>query len=181
MTVSRSSRLERGARCWPFLPPLGRVFGPRTRTGSPAAATDAPWRPLVHIRDISQAFIAALEAPREAVHNVVFNVGSTSANYQIREIATAVAAVFPDCELSFGSSDADQRSYRVSFDKIAQQLPGFDCCWDLQRGVAELREFFEHVQLTEEQFNFRAFTRLRQLKHLIDEGQIDDRFFWTRS
>jgi nucleoside-diphosphate-sugar epimerase len=152
-----------------------------TRRKIALVSDGTPWRPLVHIRDISQAFVAALEAPREAVHNVVFNVGSTSANYQIREIATAVAEAFPGCELSFGSSDPDQRSYRVSFEKIAGQLPGFYCRWNLHRGVTELREFFEGVHLTEEQFAFRAFTRLRQLKHLIDDGQIDDRFFWTRA
>ena len=152
-----------------------------TRRKIALVSDGTPWRPLVHIRDISQAFIAALEAPREAVHNAVFNVGNTRANYQIREIATAVAAVFPGCELSFGSVDPDQRSYRVSFDKIASQLPGFTTSWDLHRGVVELRDCFERLQLTEEQFTFRAFTRLRQLKHLIDEGQIDDRFFWTRA
>jgi hypothetical protein len=83
-----------------------------------------PWRPIVHILDISRAFLAALAAPREAVHDQVFNVGRTDENYQIREIATCVGEVFPDCEVTFGKSDPDQRSYRVSFDKITTACRG---------------------------------------------------------
>ena len=140
-----------------------------------------PWRPIVHLRDICKAFLAALEAPLEAVHNQIFNVGNTEENYRIREIAAGLAEVFPGCEVSFGASDPDQRSYRVSFDKIRRLLPGFSCDWDLRRGARELRELFERARLTEERFRFRAFTRLDQLKHLIATGQVDSDFFWTRS
>ena len=83
-----------------------------------------PWRPIVHVLDICAAFRASLEAPREAVHDKVFNVGRTDENYQIREIALCLAEVFPGCEVSFGKSDPDQRSYRVSFDKVSRELPG---------------------------------------------------------
>lgn len=138
-----------------------------------------PWRPIVHVLDISAAFLAALAAPREAVHNEAFNVGRTDENYQVREIAIAVGQVFPGCEVSFGASDPDQRSYRVSFDKIGRALPGFRCEWDLPRGLAQLRTLFEEAGLDQERFRFRAFTRLAQLRHLIDTGQIDDDFFWT--
>jgi len=140
-----------------------------------------PWRPIVHLRDICKAFLAALEAPREAIHNQVFNVGATEENYRIRDIAAGLAEVFPGCEVSFGASDPDQRSYRVSFEKIRRALPGFSCEWDLRRGARELRDLFERVQLTEERFRFRAFTRIHQIRHLIDTGQIDSEFFWTRS
>jgi nucleoside-diphosphate-sugar epimerase len=140
-----------------------------------------PWRPIVHLRDICKAFLAALEAPRESIHNQVFNVGNTEENYRIRDIATGLAEVFPGCEVSFGASDPDQRSYRVSFDKIHRSLPGFSCDWDLRRGARELRQMFERAQLTEERFRFRAFSRLDQLKHLIATGQVDSDFFWTRS
>lgn len=139
-----------------------------------------PWRPIVHVLDICNAFVAALEAPREAVHNEIFNVGRTDENYQIREIATCLAEVFPQCDVSFGASDPDQRSYRVSFDKISRQLPGFRCDWNLRRGAMQLRELYERVQLTDEMFQFRAFTRLSQLKHLLDTGAIDADFFWAR-
>jgi nucleoside-diphosphate-sugar epimerase len=138
-----------------------------------------PWRPIVHLLDICGAFRAALEAPREAVHDQVFNIGRTDENYQIREIAECVASVFPGCEVSFGASDPDQRSYRVSFEKAETRLPGFRCEWDLRRGVVQLRELFEQAQLTAERFHHRPFTRLKQLQHLLAEGHLDASFYWT--
>ena len=89
-----------------------------------------PWRPLAHILDISEAIACALEAGREVVHNQIFNVGDTQANYRISEIAEIVADAFPGCGLTLGNSDGDNRSYRVSFDKIHTQLPGFCCRHD---------------------------------------------------
>ena len=86
-----------------------------------------PWRPLVHVQDIAHAIACALEAPRSVVHNQIFNVGSTAENYQVKEIAEIVAEVFTGCQLSFGKSDGDNRSYRVCFDKIHSTLPGFHC------------------------------------------------------
>jgi len=138
-----------------------------------------PWRPIVHILDISRAFLAALAAPRAAVHNQVFNVGRTDENYQIREIATCVGDVFPDCEVTFGKSDPDQRSYRVSFDKIARELPGFSCDWDLKAGTTQLRTLFEQTALSTTDFEHRPFTRIKQLRHLLAEGRIDPEFYWT--
>jgi nucleoside-diphosphate-sugar epimerase len=138
-----------------------------------------PWRPIVHVRDICHAFEAALEAPRESVHNQIFNIGRSDANYQIREIATCLAEVFPGCELSFGATDPDQRSYRVSFEKASRLLPGFACTWDLRRGASQLRKLFERAQLTAEGLQARPYTRLKQLEHLLAEGRIDSRFFWT--
>jgi nucleoside-diphosphate-sugar epimerase len=139
-----------------------------------------PWRPLVHARDICQAILCTLEAPRERVHNEVLNVGDTRLNYQVREIAEIVAAAFPGCRLSFGEHDGDARSYRVSFDKIHQVLPEFSCLWDAERGARELRAVFEHIQMTREDFEFRGFTRLRQLEHLLRTGQLDGQFFWRQ-
>ncbi len=139
-----------------------------------------PWRPIVHALDICAAFVAVLQAPRAAVYNQIFNVGQTEENYQVREIAASVAEVFPGCVVSFGASDPDQRSYRVSFDKIRRELPGYQCRWDLRRGARQLRAWCERVQLTDEMFRFRGFTRLSQLKHLIATGQIDSDFFWIR-
>jgi len=138
-----------------------------------------PWRPIVHILDISRAFLAALAAPRAAVHNQVFNVGRTDENYQIREIATCVGEVFPDCEVTFGKSDPDQRSYRVSFDKITRELPGFSCDWDLKAGTTQLRTLFEQTALSTTDFEHRPFTRIKQLRHLLAEGRIDPEFYWT--
>lgn len=140
----------------------------------------SPWRPLVHGLDIAQAILAVLEAPRDAVHNQVFNVGDTEHNYQVRQIAEMVAEAFPGCELSFGPPSADNRSYRVSFQKIRKHLPGFKCAWDARRGARQLSDLFKRVEMTAEDFKYRTFTRLKQLEHLLRTHQIDDHFFWTQ-
>lgn len=137
-----------------------------------------PWRPLVHILDICEAIKLSLEAPRETVHNQVFNVGDNTENYRIREIADIVADVFPGCGVAFGAPSADNRSYRVSFDKIHTQLPGFRCRRDAHAGATELRELFERIRMPRETFEFRAFTRMDQLRHLLETKQIDDHFYW---
>jgi nucleoside-diphosphate-sugar epimerase len=125
-----------------------------------------PWRPLVHGLDIAQAIIAVLEAPQEAVHNEIFNVGDNSGNYRVREIAEIVAAIFPGCGLAFGSG-TDNRSYRVSFDKIRRVLPEFKCEWNAKRGAQQLYELFKRINMTPEDFGFRSFTRLKQLEYLL--------------
>lgn len=140
-----------------------------------------PWRPLVHVLDICDAVACALDAPREVVHNQVFNVGNNGQNYRVREIAEIVADVFPGCQISFGANTADNRSYRVNFDKINSQLPGFRCRRDAPAGARELRNLFEKIQMTRETFEFRAFTRLKQLEHLLSTAQIDGNFYWKTS
>jgi nucleoside-diphosphate-sugar epimerase len=137
-----------------------------------------PWRPLVHVEDICQAVILALEAPREAVHNEIFNVGDNGQNYRISEIATIVGQVFDGCSVTFGRPSGDNRSYRTSFDKIRRHLPEFRCRWPAELGARQLREIFQRVGMTEEMFLFRGYTRLEQLKHLIATRQIDADFYW---
>jgi nucleoside-diphosphate-sugar epimerase len=137
-----------------------------------------PWRPLVHVLDICDAVACVLDAPREIVHNQVFNVGDNSQNYRVREIAEIIADVFPGCRLSFGANGADNRSYRVNFDKINSRLPGFHCQRDARRGAQELRGVFEKIQMTRAIFEFRAFTRLMQLEHLLRTAQIDESLHW---
>ena len=138
-----------------------------------------PWRPLVHVRDIAHAIACTLEAPRQVVHKEVFNVGSTSENYQVREIAQIVADTFPSCKLTFGKSDGDNRSYRVCFDKIHSRLPGFKCQHDAAMGARELLDLFQSIDMSLDVFNFRPYTRLKQLQYLLQTGQIDDQFYWT--
>ena len=137
-----------------------------------------PWRPLVHVEDICQAVALALEAPREAVHNQIFNVGDNQQNYRIREIATIVGQVFDGCTVTFGRPSGDNRSYRTSFDKIRRHLPEFRCSWSAELGARQLREIFKRIGMTDQMFSFRGFTRLEQLKHLIATGQIDGDFYW---
>jgi nucleoside-diphosphate-sugar epimerase len=139
-----------------------------------------PWRPLVHGLDICQAIILALEAPVAAIHNEVFNVGDTDHNYRVKEIAEVVANTFAGCKLSFGAPSADNRSYRVSFEKIRKHLPNFKCAWDSKRGAQQLCELFKRIDMPQEVFQHRTFTRLKQLEFLIRTKQIDDRFFWTQ-
>lgn len=137
-----------------------------------------PWRPLVHVVDICEAIACTLQAPKEAVHNQIFNVGDNTENYRVKEIAEIVSSVFPGCELTLGTDHGDTRSYRVSFDKIRTRLPMFRCRRNALTGAKELRELFEKIGMARETFESRAFTRLRQLEHLIKTRQIDDHFFW---
>ena len=137
-----------------------------------------PWRPLVHVEDICQAVILALTAPREAVHNEIFNVGDEEQNYRIREIAAVVGHEFDGCTVTFGRPSGDNRSYRTSFDKIRRHLPGFRCRWPAQLGARQLRDVFERIGMTAERFLFRGFTRLEQIKYLLETRQIDADFYW---
>jgi nucleoside-diphosphate-sugar epimerase len=137
-----------------------------------------PWRPLVHAEDICRAVIAALEAPRDQVHNQILNVGAPGANYRISELAKVVANAFPGSDVSLGTRGGDTRSYRVSFDKIRAMLPGFQPQWDIDRGAAQLHDVFEQVSLTLEQFEGRDYVRLRQIEFLLSSGQIDEAFYW---
>jgi nucleoside-diphosphate-sugar epimerase len=142
----------------------------------------SPWRPIVHIEDISRAFAAVLTAPRDAIHNQAFNVGVNDENYQVREIAEVVRETVPGCRIEYaGQSGPDPRNYRVDFSKIARTLPDFQPQWDARRGAHELREAFEHVGLTEEDFQGRKFTRLKQLNHLLDKGLLDESLRWKDS
>jgi nucleoside-diphosphate-sugar epimerase len=139
-----------------------------------------PWRPLVHALDICKAIVCAIEAPRDIVHKQIFNVGDTTNNYRVKEIAEIIAGVFTGCQLSFGENSADNRSYRVSFEKINTILPGFKCDWNAQLGAEQLFNLFSQIDMTEDTFLFRGFTRLKQLEYLIRTQQIDKNFFWHK-
>ena len=138
----------------------------------------SPWRPIVHIEDICEAMRCAAEAPAAAINGEVFNVGRTDENFRIREIAQIVAQAFPGCEVSAGPPSQDNRSYRVSFAKIESKLPGFKARWTAQKGAEELRRLFERIEFTQETFEFRAFTRLKQLKYLLRTEQVGQDLFW---
>jgi nucleoside-diphosphate-sugar epimerase len=159
---------------------LNNLAGLAWTTGRIAMTSDGtPWRPLAHVEDIGKAIECALAAPRDVVHDQIFNVGADDQNYQIRYIAEIVADVFPGCELSFGELGGDNRSYRVSFEKIHRDLPGFACEWDAERGARQLRGVFERIGLTEALFLATPFTRLRALEHLMATGQLDANLYWN--
>jgi len=158
---------------------LNNLSGLAWTTGKIAMTSDGkPWRPLVHILDIADAISCVLAAPREVIHNQVFNVGDSRQNYRVREIAEIVGEAFPGCEVTFGTNDADNRSYRVAFEKINTQLPGFKCSRDAKVGAQQMREVFERIGMTEQLFKAPPYTRLKMLQQLIETKQIDADFFW---
>ena len=158
---------------------LNNLAGLAYTTKQIAMTSDGtPWRPLVHGLDIAKAIRLAIAAPRDAVHAEVFNVGSYEQNYRVRDIAEIVADAFPGCEVSFGDASADNRSYKVRFDKIHEQLPGFSCDWDAVSGAKQLADVFSSIDLDGETFTGRGHTRLKQLEYLIRTHQLDDKLFW---
>lgn len=138
----------------------------------------SPWRPLIHVLDLCAAIVQVLEAPKELVHNQIINVGNNNQNYQVKEIAKIISEVFPNCQIKFGKDDPDNRSYRVSFEKIGKLLPQFKCRHDAKSGVRELFELFKKINLDKATFVSKNFTRLAQIEHLRVTKQIDDKFFW---
>lgn len=139
-----------------------------------------PWRPLVHILDVCEAFAQVLESPREAIHKQILNVGASNGNYTIKQVAEIIAGVFEGCTVSFGNSDGDTRSYKVSFDKITKVLPNYQATRTVEDGAKELKEVFTKINMTKENFGFRAFTRLKEIQYLQETNQIDDKFFWKK-
>jgi nucleoside-diphosphate-sugar epimerase len=138
-----------------------------------------PWRPIVHIEDISRAFAAALVAPQEAIHNQAFNVGANEENYQVRDLAEIVRETVPGCSVEYAEGGGpDPRSYRVDFGKLTEMLPGFQPKWNARRGAQELYDAVRAVQLTEDEFQNRKFTRLVQFKYLLDTGRLDETLRW---
>jgi nucleoside-diphosphate-sugar epimerase len=131
------------------------------------------WRPLVHVRDMARSILAVLDAPREAIHNQALNVGTDADNFRVREIAEAVQSV-TECEVEFApGASADNRSYRVSFDKIRQRLPQFAPAESLASGVEEMHRCFIEVGMPQSKFESDAFTRLKRLRRLLNEGRLN--------
>ncbi len=138
----------------------------------------SPWRPLVHIEDIARAFVAVLHAPREVVHNEAFNVGRTSENYRIREVAAIVEELVPGSRITFSEgAGPDVRNYRVNCDKIAQAIPEFAPTWTVRQGVEELFAAYCSVGLTPEDVTGSRYLRIRHIESLLG-GRIDDSLRW---
>jgi len=133
-----------------------------------------PWRPIVHIEDISRAFIAALEAPEDRVFNQAYNVGQTAHNYRICDLAGIVAEVVPNCRVEFATdAGPDKRSYRVSFEKIRRNLPEFKPQWDASQGAEQLYNAYRSSGLTLEQFEGPRYQRIAHIRNLIGNGVLD--------
>lgn len=139
-----------------------------------------PWRPIVHIEDISRAFLAAIEAPIDIVHNEVFNVGITTENYRIREIAQIVEETVPGSHLEYASgAGPDKRTYRVDCSKISRLLPNFKPQWTARRGARELYEKYSEYGLLLEDFEGARYQRLAYLQSLMARGVIDGNLRWV--
>jgi nucleoside-diphosphate-sugar epimerase len=139
-----------------------------------------PWRPIVHIEDISRAFLAALQAPRGAVHNQAFNVGQTEENYQIRDLAEIVREVVPGSRVEYAADGGpDPRCYRVEFGKIHRLLPDFKPRWNARRGAEELYAAYRQVGLVIGDCEGTRFKRIEHLKSLMASGRVDATLRWT--
>jgi nucleoside-diphosphate-sugar epimerase len=140
----------------------------------------SPWRPIVHVEDISRAYISALHSPRELVHNEAFNVGTTTENYQVREIADMVKGIVPGCKIEYAAdAGPDKRCYRVDCNKIARVLREFKPQWTARRGIEQLYDAYKRVGLTLDEFEGPKFMRIAHVKSLIKEGALDERLRWT--
>lgn len=140
-----------------------------------------PWRPIVHIEDISRAFIAVLKAQRELIHNQTFNVGQTSENYQIKEIAEIVKETVPGSRIEFSDqSGPDKRNYRVNCDKIINTLPDFNPQWDARKGAQQLYETYKENGIKLEDFEGPRYRRITHIKELIALGELSKDLRWNK-
>lgn len=141
----------------------------------------SPWRPIVHIEDISRAFVAVLHAPRELVHNEAFNVGRNEDNYRIRELGDIVEEVVSGCKIEYAQdASPDKRCYRVDCSKIQRVLPEFKPQWSARRGAEELYAAYQKVGITLEDFEGPRYQRISHIKRLIATEKIDENLRWTQ-
>jgi nucleoside-diphosphate-sugar epimerase len=140
-----------------------------------------PWRPLIHIADISRAFLAVLGAPRELVHNQAFNVGLNEENYQIRDLAEIVKETVPGCTIEYAQdAGPDKRSYRVDFSKIYRVLPEFKPQWNVRKGAVELYEAYQAAGIKVEDFEGPRYKRIDHIKQLLHRGILDSNLRWVQ-
>jgi len=139
-----------------------------------------PWRPIVHIEDISRAFIAVLEAPKELIHNEAFNVGRNGDNYQIRDLAEIVIDTVPNSRIEYApDAGPDKRCYRVDCSKITKVL-NFTPKWDAKKGAAELYEVYQKVGLTLDEFEGSKYQRIAHIKYLISNELLNNELRWQK-
>ena len=138
-----------------------------------------PWRPLVHALDMCQAVYCALNADQDKIAGQRMNVGSTEQNYRVIDIAKIVAAEFPDCTLTVGAPSADNRSYKVNFDKIRKLMPDFECQWTAEKGAAQMHRVFKAIDMTPEVFQADPYTRLKMLTKNKKAGLLTEDLYWS--
>jgi nucleoside-diphosphate-sugar epimerase len=183
---SFSPTFLRNATAYGFSPKLRADLVVNNLTGSALLTGDiliksdgTPWRPLVHVEDISRAFLAVLEAPLKAVHNQAFNVGSNEQNYQIRDVAELVGACVPGCGVRYAEgAGPDERCYRVNFDKIRRTIPAYSTRWTLRDGICQLRDAYKRYGLRMEDFQGEKYLRINRIKALLKTRHVDSNLRW---
>jgi nucleoside-diphosphate-sugar epimerase len=139
-----------------------------------------PWRPIVHIRDITAAVLSVLEAPRELIHNETFNVGQTSENYRIRDLANIVLETVAGCRVEYAPDGGpDKRCYRINCDKIGRTLPGFRPQWTARKGAQELYDAYRAARLSFEDLERGRYARINHIQRLLNAGKLDSTLRWT--
>jgi nucleoside-diphosphate-sugar epimerase len=140
----------------------------------------SPWRPLVHVEDVCQAFLRVLEAPRETIHNEAFNVGRQGENYRIREVADLVQETVEGSKITYEEgAGPDPRCYRVDFSKIQQALPDFEPTWNVARGASQLLAAYREIGLTQEDLEGDRYLRIKHIMRLLEESRLDSDLRWT--
>jgi nucleoside-diphosphate-sugar epimerase len=138
-----------------------------------------PWRPLIHIEDISLAVIAALATPREIIHNQAINIGMNSENYQVFQLAEFVKTTVPNCEVKFAEgAEPDKRNYRVDFSKYARIFPDYPLRWNVPRGVKQVYDSYRTIGLQKDVYEGPKYKRVAQIKYLLSTGQLDETLRW---
>ena len=172
--VSRRLRFDlvlNNLTAWAYT--TGRVF---------LKSDGSPWRPIVHIEDMARAFTAVVEAPRDKVHNEAFNVGQTSENYQIRDMAQIVVDTVPDSVLEFASdAGPDKRNYRVNCDKLPTTLSSYQPTWTARAGAQELYEAYRSADLQPDEFEGPRYRRVHHIKQLLATGALDETLRWQHA
>lgn len=162
---------------------VNNLVGWAFTTGAVFIKSDGtPWRPLVHIEDISRAFLAGLEAPREVVHDEAFNVGRNEENYRIREVADMVEEIVPGSKVTYAEDGGpDKRCYRISCDKIMEKLPAYAPRWTVRDGIEELYAAYRRVGLVKDDLEGSRYLRIKHILGLIESGSLDVDLRWTTS
>ena len=162
---------------------VNNLVGWAFTTGAVYIKSDGtPWRPLVHIEDISRAFLAGLEAPRQKVHDEAFNVGRNEENYRIREVADLVEEIVEHSKVTYAKDGGpDKRCYRVNCDKIMETLPAYRPQWTVRRGVEQLYAAYRAVELAQEDLEGSRYLRIKHILKMIEAGRLDSDLRWIEA
>lgn len=160
---------------------LNNLVGQAVATGKVVVFSNgAPWRPVIHVKDIARTFLQFLGAPRDAIHNQAFNNGAAHLNHRVRELAEITVQTVPGATLEIrGDAGADQRTYKANFDKFARTFPDFRFDWDAKMGAKELFDALTRVDLDSAKFESADFTRLKGLRRLLDQGRLVGNLEWS--